>query len=81
MSPVVSPDDPGLTSFQLTERQKKICVLLKDNPKLSANEMSPVLAVTKKTIKRDLAAMQKIGDLKREGVTSAGYWVVTIETN
>ncbi len=38
--------------------------------------MSPVLSVVVKTINRDLAAMQKMGILIREGNKSAGHWIV-----
>ena len=40
--------------------------------------MSVVLSVTQRTVERDLAAMQKMGVLVREGDTSAGRWVLQI---
>lgn len=49
------------------------------NPRISASEMSPVLSVVTKTIKRDLVDMQKKGVLLREGNTSAGHWVLLID--
>ncbi len=73
---IVTSNVPSLSPVQLTERQKKICDLIKKNPRISANEMSPVLSVVVKTVKRDLAAMQKMGILIREGNTSAGHWIV-----
>ncbi len=76
----VPSDVPSLSPVQLTERQKKICDLIKMNPRISATEMSPVLSVVVKTVKRDLVAMQKKGVLIREGNTSAGHWIV-IEPN
>ena len=75
----VPSDVPSLSPVQLTERQKKICDLIRKNPRISASEMSPVLSVVVKTVKRDLVAMQKKGVLIREGNTSAGHWVLLIE--
>ena len=40
--------------------------------------LSPVLSQVERTIKRDLADMQKKGVLIREGNTSAGYWIVLL---
>lgn len=72
MSPVVSP-------VQLTERQVKIYKLVKENPQISTSEMSPVLSVGIRTIKRDIIDMQKKGVVTREGNTSAGKWVLLME--
>ena len=45
----------------------------------SVKEMSLVLSLVERTVKRDLAAMQKMGVLVREGNTSAGRWVLLIK--
>ena len=66
----------SLSVVQLTDRQKKICDLIKKNPLISGEQMSVVLSVVPRTIWRDLAAMQKKGVLVREGNTSAGHWIV-----
>ena len=69
----------SLSVVQLTDRQKKICELIKENSFISSHQMSVVLSVVKRTIERDLAAMQKKGILMREGSTSAGRWVLLIK--
>ena len=66
----------SMSQVQLTDRQKKIVNLIKENQFISAQEMSAVLSVVHRTIQRDLSAMQKKGILIREGNTSAGHWVV-----
>ena len=76
---IVPSDVPSLSPVQLTERQQKICELIRKNPQVSASEMSLVLSVVVKTVKRDLSAMQKKGVLLREGNTSAGHWVILIK--
>lgn len=75
MANVVS-DVVSLSQVQLTDRQKRIVNLIKDNPFISAQEMSVVLSVANRTVQRDLSAMQKKGILMHEGNTSAGHWVV-----
>ena len=74
----VSSSVGSLSVVQLSERQKKICKLVKENPFISGEQMSVVLSVVPRTIWRDLSAMQKKGVLVREGNTSAGHWVVMI---
>ena len=66
----------SLSVFQLTDRQKHICKMIRNNPHISVKEMSLVLSLIERTVKRDLAALQKIGLLIREGNTSAGRWVL-----
>ena len=74
----VTSDVTSLSPVQLSDRQKKICELIKENPFISTQQMSVVLSVVRRTVKRDLSAMQKKGVLIREGNTSAGHWVVVI---
>ena len=69
----------SLSVVQLTDRQNKICELIRGNSFISSRQMSVVLSVVKRTIERDLAAMQKKGILIRDGNTSAGRWVLLIE--
>jgi len=69
----------SLSVVQLSDRQKKICKLIKENPFISSKQMSVVLSVVHRTVQRDIAAMQKQGILIREGNTSAGHWVLLIE--
>ena len=64
---------------QLTDRQKKILDLVLKDPFVSTQQMSAVLSVVLRTIKRDIADMQKKGVLIREGNTSAGHWVILID--
>ena len=38
--------------------------------------MSETLSVTKRTVERDLAILQKMGIIRHEGKVNAGMWVV-----
>jgi len=66
----------SLSPVKLTERQQDILELIRKNPFISAQQMSVVLSVVKRTIERDLADLQKKGILIREGNTSAGHWEI-----
>ncbi|MBO4875648.1 MAG: hypothetical protein J5542_10125 [Bacteroidales bacterium] len=72
-------DNVGVVSvMELTERQKKILSLIKDNPYISATQMSVMLSVIKRTIERELAVMKKNGIIYREGNTRTGRWVINL---
>ena len=72
MSPVMSP-------VQLTGRQVEIIKMIQSNDTISAADMSRVLSVTIRTIRRDLNEMQEMGIITHEGNTSAGRWVILKE--
>ena len=67
----------SLSQVHLTERQKRVCEIIENNPFVSSKQMSVVLSVNSRTVQRDLAILQKNGVLIREGNTSAGRWVLT----
>jgi len=75
----VSSSVGSLSVVQLSDRQKKICELILKDSFISAQQMSVVLSVVKRTVERDLADMQKKGVLVREGNTSAGRWIILID--
>ena len=66
----------SMSPVKLTERQQDMLELIRKNPFISAQQMSVVLSVVKRTIERDLADLQKKGILIREGNTSAGHWEI-----
>ncbi len=63
----VSSNVGSSSVVQLTERQKKIREIILKNSYISTQQMSVVLSVVKRTVKRDLADLQKKGVLIREG--------------
>lgn len=66
----------SMSPVKLSERQQDMLELIRKNPFISAQQMSVVLSVVKRTIERDLADLQKKGILIREGNTSAGHWEI-----
>ena len=63
--------------MELSERQYKILELIKDNPTISATQMSVMMSVIKRTIERDLAELRKKGVITREGNAKTGRWIIT----
>lgn len=54
----------------------KILVILRANPKATAQKMALALGVTDKTIKRHIKDLRQQGRLKRVGSDKAGHWEV-----
>ncbi len=65
-----------MSETKLTERQQKILNLVKESPTITGKQMSEMLLVSQRTIERDLAALQKMGVLKREGKDNDGIWII-----
>jgi ATP-dependent DNA helicase RecG len=65
--------------MQLSERQRRILDAIKQTPTVTVNEMAVTLAVKKRTLERELAALQKSGALRREGKDNNGVWVVMFQ--
>jgi len=66
---------------ELSDRQKFIITLIKNNVTINIPEMSRKLHVTERTIKRDLETLQKLGFLSREGGRKEGHWVINKQQN
>lgn len=73
----VVSDVVSSSAVQLTDRQKEIIKMIKNNPLISIKQMSVVLSVVKRTVERDIADLHKKGVLGREGNTSAGKWILS----
>lgn len=63
---------------QLSDRQRIILQLIKDDTFVTTNEMSQKTGVTTRTIKRDLEYLQEHGVLIREGGRKEGRWLTHI---
>jgi len=56
--------------------ENKIFRVIKNTPKISRNELSKKLGLSKDTIKEYLKKLKEKGILRRVGKTSAGHWEV-----
>ena len=72
----VGDHDGDMSETKHTERQHKILNLIKESPTITGKQMSEMLSVSQRTIERDLAALQKMGVLKREGKDNDGMWII-----
>lgn len=68
-------DDPK----ELSERQVLLIKEMKANDTITIQEMPQKIKVSEKTIKREIALLQGMGALMREGGRKEGRWVVLIE--
>ena len=75
----VKDHDGYMSETKLTERQRKILNLVKENPAITGKQMSETLSVSQRTIERDLSALQKKGILKHEGKDNDGMWIIKIK--
>ena len=74
-------NDVGDTdNIQLTERQRSICNLIKENGNVTAKSLSETLSgtmlVTPRTIERDIRFLRDNGFIRKEGKKNKGIWVV-----
>ena len=65
-----------MSESKLTERQRFIITAIRSNPYVTGKQMSETLAVTQRSVERDLAVMQKAGIIRHEGSNKTGIWVV-----
>lgn len=61
---------------EITERQQVILNLLQVDGTMSIPDLARKINAGERTIKRDIAYLQKIGVLKREGTRKEGIWIV-----
>lgn len=72
----VTKDVTKDATLELTERQKVILLVIKENPLVTIPEMSLKMNVVTRTIKRDLEVLKSKGFLKREGSRKEGHWEI-----
>ena len=60
----------------MSDIQNQIIKLLKENPRLNAQEISIKLEKSKKTIERAFVELQNNNIIKRAGSKRDGYWIV-----
>jgi ATP-dependent DNA helicase RecG len=65
------------TNITINETQKKILLMIGENPKITAKELSEKVGITERNIKSNIKILKDIGMLEREGATKNGRWVVT----
>ena len=70
-------DNRGDNPFAaLPDEQRRICSLLRENPKISIRKMAELLGIRKNTLDRQLSALKAKGVLERVGGTRGSWRVV-----
>lgn len=64
------------TISKLTDRQRKIIDMMHKNAYITVDELSQNLSVTRRTILRDLKALQEMSVIIREGSNKSGRWII-----
>ena len=72
----VGNDVGNTTQKKIAERYSAIKELMKSNPYITAIQLSEKLAVSDRTIERDIAKLQEDRMLIREGDRNRGRWIV-----
>lgn len=76
----VGDHDGNVSEIKFTERQQKIIGLIKDNPTITAKQMSETLSVSPRTVERDISILKKKDVLTREGKDNDGEWLINNNT-
>ena len=63
-------------NVSLTERQKAILSLLKQNPSYSRDELAKKTGLSLATIKREITILRKNGYIDRDGSNKNGQWLI-----
>ncbi len=64
------------TQKKIAERYNAILEIINNNPFITAIQLSEKLYVSDRTIERDIANLQEIGTLIREGSDNGGRWII-----
>ena len=75
---VVVEVDKNLKGNNCTLTEKAILEFLKDNPAATQSLVSTAVGKSLRTVKNEIAALQKKGLLKREGAKKNGKWIVNV---
>lgn len=55
---------------------EKILSLIRENPKISAKEISEIIGISSRAVEKHLAKLKEKGFLKRVGPAKGGYWKI-----
>ena len=75
----VLKDDPKDSPKEISERQMLMLKEMDINDTITIQEMAQKIKVSEKTIKREIALLQGMGVLVREGGRKEGRWIVLMK--
>lgn len=62
--------------LNVQDRRKRLLGLISANASISIAELVLIMAVTKRTVDRDISWLKEHGYISREGNSKSGYWRV-----
>ena len=62
--------------LNVSDRRKRLLELISANASISIAELALIMAVTKRTVDRDISWLKEHGYISREGNSKSGYWKV-----
>jgi ATP-dependent DNA helicase RecG len=63
-------------NFGISDVQKNILELMRENPKITMPIIADTLKMTKRNVEYHISQLKKSGLVEREGARKSGYWVV-----
>lgn len=79
VDPNVQKDDQKDVQKKLTDRQRSLIELIRNNRSITLEEMSKRLGVSSKTIQRDIDKLRKDGIIDRTGGRTYGEWLLIMK--
>ncbi len=64
---------------KLTKNQGKIFKKIKDNPHITAEDLSDLIGINKRNVEKNLSKLQALGIIKRIGSDKGGHWKILWE--
>ena len=72
----IDPINDPINTVELSEREKKILELLRQDPTLTRAKMAVILGCSDATIKRALGSMVQKNVIRRIGSNKKGEWII-----
>ena len=60
----------------INDTQRKILLIINENPSITSNELSEQVGITERNIKANIKTLKDAGMLEREGARKNGRWVI-----
>jgi ATP-dependent DNA helicase RecG len=61
---------------KLPESQKRIFIMIKENPSISKNELAAQIGISYKAIGKNIASLNKKNLIRRNGPDKGGHWEI-----
>ncbi len=72
----IDPINDPINKSELSEREKKVLELLKQDPTMTRTRMAEILACSDATVKRALGSMVQKNVIRRIGSNKKGEWII-----